>query len=135
MYKDTSQNLLDTVSLVAYILQQAKSYDQDCGGNSEFIVMWDSGLNSPIRQFDITMKERFGGTFPTIIMPLFYAFADLSKNDADAAQLMDKAIDSMKKYRQMAKRSKACEMRLFSIVEALTIGFGMRATNSSRLQT
>jgi hypothetical protein len=96
MYKGRSQEMQEVVSLAIYILQQAKSYDQDCGGSSEFIVLWDDGDTSSIEEFDIAQKERFGEKFPRAIAPLFYVFSDLEKTDDEIQPKIDDAIMFMK---------------------------------------
>jgi len=103
MYTGRSDEIDKVLSLAIYILQQTKSYDQSCGGESEFIVLWDDGGTSPIEKLGITMGERFSEGFPTVIQPLFYALADQKMTDDELQPLLDRAVRSMKEFRQAAQ--------------------------------
>ena len=100
MYTGGYEEKDKVLALAIYILQQTKSYDVDCGGSSEFIVLWDDGSASPIEKTDITLGERYSEAFPKVIAPLFYALADLKTTEEEFQTLIDGAIKSLKQFRQ-----------------------------------
>jgi len=103
MYTGRYDELDRVLSLAVYILQQTKSYDLTCGGDSEFIVLWDDGGISSMEKLGITIGERFSEGFPTIIQPLFYALADQKMTDEELQPLLNRAVQSMKQFRQAAQ--------------------------------
>lgn len=103
MYTGRYDEMDRVLSLAIYILQQTKSYDQTCGGESEFIVLWDEGGISPMEKLSIAIGERFSQGFPTIIQPLFYALADQKMTDEELQPLLDGVVQSMKQFRQAAQ--------------------------------
>jgi len=106
MYKGRKQPFREVVDLAIYILQQAKSYDAYCGGNSEFIVLWDDGDTSPIRNLDVTLGETYSQAFMQCIASLFYSAADLDKTDDAVSENMKRSIDTLVQNRGIRKNAK-----------------------------
>jgi 20S proteasome alpha/beta subunit len=99
MYIGKNQTLSEVTALAIYVLQQVKSYDADCGGGSEFIVLWDDGTMSEVGRLDIFLGENYSTVFQRAITPLFYAVSDPEKKDEEAQAGIDEAIKLLKAHR------------------------------------
>jgi 20S proteasome alpha/beta subunit len=103
MYRGREQLFREVVDLAIYILQQTKSYDAYCGGNSEFIVLWDDGDISPIQNLDVTLGEAYSQAFMQCVSSLFYSAANLEKTDDAVSRDMKRDIDTLVRNRETRK--------------------------------
>jgi hypothetical protein len=103
MYTGNDQGLSEVSALAIYILQQVKSYDQDCGGSSEFIVLWGDGDTSEIAKFDVFIGENLSPAFQRAITPLFYAIADHEKTDDEVERAIDIGVKTLRYQRELRK--------------------------------
>jgi len=106
MYKGRKQLFREVVDLAIYILQQTKSYDAYCGGNSEFIILWDDGDTSPIQNLDVTLGETYSQAFMLCVSSLFYSAADLDKTNDAVIGDMKSSIDTLLGNRVIRKKVK-----------------------------
>ena len=106
MYKGRNQLFREVVDLAIYILQQTKSYDAYCGGNSEFIVLWDDGDISEIQHLDVTLGETYSQAFMQCVSALFYSAANLEKSDDTVSQDMKRDIDTLVKNREIRRNTR-----------------------------
>lgn len=106
MYIGRNQTLSEVSSLAIYILQQVKSYDADCGGSSEFIVLWDDGDTTQVAKFEVFLGENYSSVFQRAITPLFYAVTDPEKTDSAMQENIDTAIKFLKGHREIRRITK-----------------------------
>jgi 20S proteasome alpha/beta subunit len=116
MYLGRQQPLEQVVSLAIYILQQAKSYDSACGGKSEFVILWDDGDTSPVKEFNVNLGETYAESFTRCIAPLFYSMADVDKNDQEARKEMQSSIDMLVRNREMRRMSETKYNELIGVL-------------------
>lgn len=93
-YTSPQQGLNNAVIVACTALQRIKSYDADCGGNSEFIVLRDNGELSLVHQFDISEAEKFAPYFFEMADFLFQSICNL---DAPADQVKG-AFETFESY-------------------------------------
>lgn len=76
-------SLLRAVAVATTALQRIKSYDSNCGGYSQFIMVTKAGTISEIGIFDIAQKEKFAEEFHEGAEEVYTTMADFEANDAD----------------------------------------------------
>jgi 20S proteasome alpha/beta subunit len=88
LYENSSITLKDLLLVATHGLRIAKQYDPYCGGESEFAILLDSGQKSAVEGFEISAAEAYSTTFQKIMRDLFFASADLDKEDADVRRVV-----------------------------------------------
>jgi 20S proteasome alpha/beta subunit len=88
IYWNEHFSIIEAVHLAIYMLHQAKSYDANCGGESEFIVLWNDGTSVPVRGFDVNLGERYAVEFTQCVSLLFRTFADVETPKKDLKGLI-----------------------------------------------
>jgi 20S proteasome alpha/beta subunit len=77
--------LEDVILIATSTLMAIKSYDADCGGDSEFVVVRNDGRLSPVRHLDIGKGERYSEFFDEAVRHLYFAYADPRAQEVDLA--------------------------------------------------
>jgi hypothetical protein len=80
-----------------------KSYDADCGGDSEFVVLKKNGSMSAVRHLDIAKGERYSRIFDEAVRLLYFTYADPRASDAYLAAQMHAFQTNLKSARRFAK--------------------------------
>lgn len=116
MYLGREQSLEDVSALAAYILFEAKSFDTNCGGASEFVVLAESGNTSRIETLDITLAEDYAPAFNQATTKIFYAMANLDRADEQVHKDIVKA-DEILFLNQLARKDKKHQYSLAELLE------------------
>ena len=113
-----NRGLNTVVSLACTVLSQIKSYDADCGGNSEFVLLTEDGYLGEMRQFNISVTEIFANKFHEMAEYLYTSIADVDQSD----EQVDETFSHFKKlilpFRENYRRQKDAYN---SLVEALQL--------------
>lgn len=131
MYLRSKQSLNDAIALATYILHEVKTYDLECGGKSEFIVLLDTGQISPLQSRDITLNEDYASSFNEASTKMFYAVADLEKTDEEMHEGLVKADEVLFLSRISRRDSREQEQ----LVEALQLKISDQMKMADSLET
>lgn len=71
----------ETILLATHALIQTKNYDDNCGGDSQFIWMRPDGTVSDVESFDISQNESYSKSFERLRQYIFYDLPDLDLED------------------------------------------------------
>lgn len=83
IYRRDRASISEAVHLAIYILHQAKSYDANCGGESEFVVLRNDGTSSPVKGFDVNLGEEYSVKFTRCVSLMFQALANVNIADSE----------------------------------------------------
>jgi hypothetical protein len=80
-YRGATVGLERTIFTALTALERIKRYDPDCGGYSDFIVLYDSGATQEKSRFDIQTGEQFSQVFYETVNVIY---EDLSMHPPDS---------------------------------------------------
>jgi hypothetical protein len=104
-YKNASKPLsLEKVTLIAaQMLMSIKGYDEDCGGDSELVVLSKNGKLSPVRILNITKGEHYSKHFYKAVDLLYFALSDPRTTDEQMAAHLHAFQCNLKSIRRVGK--------------------------------
>jgi hypothetical protein len=74
------------VTVACTALTRIKSYDANCGGNSQFILLDNDGYIGEMRQFNIASTERFSEYFHELSEHLYEEISDVNLTEEEVAK-------------------------------------------------
>lgn len=126
IYRRDRASVSEAIHLAIYILHQAKSYDANCGGESEFVVLRNDGTPSPVTGFDVNLGEAHSVKFTRCVSFIFGALADVSIQDNELGASFKIFVDELTRDHAHRKEQIKLTERL-----AEDLGFA-RLTDGSR---
>jgi len=94
------------VSVACTALTRIKSYDANCGGNSQFILLDNDGYIGEARQFNITSTERFSEQFHDLSEHLYEEISDVELSKEEVAKKFSVFEDVVVHYRDKHVKEK-----------------------------
>jgi hypothetical protein len=76
-----SMDLNDVMQLATQALLAAKSYDANCGGDTQFMAIYPGGKISPVVPFDVRHAENYAAAFDKSSRRLLLAIGNLKLTD------------------------------------------------------
>jgi hypothetical protein len=79
---DLSEKVLtldEAILLATHALRVAKQSDPNCGGRSDFIVLFDNGAEPRVTSIEIKSAEEYSKSFDRLLQRLFFSVADTKK--------------------------------------------------------
>ena len=71
LYQESDRNFPDVLTIAVNAFARIRAYDNDCGGDSEFITLLADGKMSPVDSFDISKIEIYSDEFDDAASQLF----------------------------------------------------------------
>jgi hypothetical protein len=98
---DEDLSLEQAILVATHALRTAKDADPNCGGRSEFAVLYDDGRYSGIESFDISTPESHSQTFEQILRDLFFVSGNI--DDPSRKHILTIANAQLRRIRQEQK--------------------------------
>ena len=111
---------------VATALQRIKSYDANCGGYSQFVIVTKAGTISEIGIFDIAEKEKFAEEFHEGAEELYTTMADFDATDAAVEKKFEEFRTSIVLERAKHQADKDERARITKLLSDLGISLNGR---------
>jgi 20S proteasome alpha/beta subunit len=90
--KEVGLSLEEAILLATHALRVAKKFDPNCGGYSEFAVIYDDGRGSSVETREILNAEDYSHAFDRVLQNLFYAAADPQDSSARTQLKISKGL-------------------------------------------
>lgn len=117
-YEFSTHDIKRAVSVACAALTAIKSYDPNCGGNSQFMSLSKAGQFTEMRSYDISHIEEFSESFYSDAEKLYSELADLSlgKEEVEASFVDFKAsvVHSRVHHKRSWENTKALWEAMFN---------------------
>lgn len=90
----------EAVLLATHTLRVAKDHDPYCGGESEFIALFDDGTQSGVMKQDILSTEKYSRVFDEIVADLFYS----GLNERQGRLVSKDKLDALRREQKSARQ-------------------------------
>jgi 20S proteasome alpha/beta subunit len=105
-YQNSLATLNTATAMACTALMSIKSYDANCGGNSEFVLLTREGFLGEMRQFSISETEKFSERFQYFSGLLLSSLIDTNLPDNQLDELFQFFKDMVLPHRQKYKSAK-----------------------------
>ncbi|MBV9303000.1 MAG: hypothetical protein JOY62_16230 [Acidobacteriaceae bacterium] len=89
-------NLREAIILATYTFASVRTYEEGCGGESEFITLRSDGSLSPVAHSEIRLPEKYLTRFEARTRKLMFDFVNPTLSNGDFHRKLDSFVEQIK---------------------------------------